>query len=296
TKRATVIGDGGGFDIQPITIIPETRPVPNPSDTGTETSIADIPLNRPYQIPSGGLCMKVAEGLCISVFGDSVIVYNVTAIDPNQFKVLLCNQTYIEAYEINVTANNAYLCFDTSTVDVKALSIYSFNGEWNQLTNVTQIGNQICGRITSTPYMVAGFKTSDLQQLALDAIADSEQKLLINSDSELESILNQAKDAYYNCDYQTAYDLSQQIYWTKTIESIQLPLITTFGPANTILEMMSYSLVAKMLGYDTVYIDLLPIFDLSNPGKLDFRYITPVIGVVPLDDTITGKYQHVSLS
>ncbi|MBU3896308.1 MAG: hypothetical protein KJ697_00005, partial [Nanoarchaeota archaeon] len=281
TKRATVIGDGGGFDIQPITIIPETRPVPNPSDTGTETSIADIPLNRPYQIPSGGLCMKVAEGLCISVFGDSVTVHNVTKIDPNQFKVLLCNQTYLEAFEINVTADNVYLCFDTTTVDTKAVSIYSFNGDWNQLTNITQIGNQICGRITSTPYMVAGFKSSDLQQLALDAIADSEKRLLTNSDSELENILNQAKDAYYNCDYQNAYDLSQKIFWSSTISGIQLPLITTFGPANTILEMMIYSLVAKLLGYETVYIDLLPIFDLSNPGKLDFRYITPVIGVVP---------------
>jgi hypothetical protein len=132
--------------------------------------------------------------------------------------------------------------------------------------------------------MVAGFKSSDLQQLALDAITDSEKKLLTNSDEELQNILNAAKEAYYNCDYQSAYDLSQQIYWSSTIEGIQIPLITTFGPAVTVMEMMTYSLVAKLLGYETVYIDLLPIFNLSDPTSLDFRYITPIIGVVPFED------------
>ncbi|MBU3896759.1 MAG: right-handed parallel beta-helix repeat-containing protein, partial [Nanoarchaeota archaeon] len=88
TKIAMVVGDGGWPGEIPIVrpILPS--PVADPTDTETETSIADIPLNRPYQIPSGGLCMKVADGLCISVFGDKVTVHNITKIDPNQFKVL----------------------------------------------------------------------------------------------------------------------------------------------------------------------------------------------------------------
>ncbi|MBU3896523.1 MAG: right-handed parallel beta-helix repeat-containing protein [Nanoarchaeota archaeon] len=207
TKTVTTTGDTGSIGTGDDDT--DSGDTTDPSDTGTETSIADIPLNRPYQIPSGGLCMKVTEGLCISVFGDSVIVYNVTAIDPNQFKVLLCNQTYLEAFEINVTADNAYLCFDTTTVDTRAISIYSFDGEWNQLTNVTQIGNQICGRITSTPYMVAGFKSSPTQETALNSIILAESRLSKSFTEEAQLLLDRAREAYFNCGYDKAYELSQ---------------------------------------------------------------------------------------
>ncbi|MDD5416567.1 MAG: right-handed parallel beta-helix repeat-containing protein, partial [Candidatus Aenigmarchaeota archaeon] len=246
TKASTIVG-GGGYDL-PITrpVMPHPEPISDPTDTEEEIPVEEVIIGEQTALPSGGLSIIVDKGVRLNMYGGNATVYNISKIDPNQYKLLLCNQSYINAYEINVSVDNAYLCFDTENVDLKTISIYSFNGEWKPLTNITQYGNQICGKIGSTPYMIAGFKSSQIQQLALDAIINSEQRLSANPSAELEEILKNAKEAYFNCDYQSAYDLAQQIFWTSTIRGLRLPLISIISPVDMLYEAALYSMLANM--------------------------------------------------
>lgn len=60
--------------------------------------------------------------------------------------------------------------------------------------------------------MIAGFKTSPTQQAALNAInlADSRIKSAVVDTTEAEALLEQARQAYFNCKYEDAYNLAQE--------------------------------------------------------------------------------------
>ncbi|MDD5416714.1 MAG: hypothetical protein PHU12_01935, partial [Candidatus Aenigmarchaeota archaeon] len=90
--------------------------------------------------------------------------------------------------------------------------------------------------------------------------------------------------------YQSAYDLAQQIFWTSTIRGLRLPLISIISPVDMLYEAALYPMLANMFGYEIVYIDVLPVFNLADPTNLNFQYLTPVIGVIPSGSYI-GDFQ-----
>ena len=60
--------------------------------------------------------------------------------------------------------------------------------------------------------MIAGFEPTPTQERALNEIILAEEKIAWSSAdmTEAQSLLAQAKQAYFNCEYDEAYDLSQQ--------------------------------------------------------------------------------------
>jgi hypothetical protein len=216
-------GGGGQMELPPIEG-PKFGEIEDPAETEEEISAAEIEINHQYTLPSGGLCVNITPGLCLNVFGNNATVHNIAEIDPSKYKLLLCNQSYVYAYEINVTVDNAYLCFDKSQTDLNAISIYTFNGDWVPVGEIVEKDNQICGKITSSPYMIAGFKATPTQQRALDSITLAETRIEKSPSSDAQIFLDQARDAYFNCKYDEAYDLSQQALRNIPISLPYLPI------------------------------------------------------------------------
>ena len=170
-------------------------------------------------------------------------------------------------------ADEAYLCFDTTESDLKAISIYTFDGDWIELKDITEKNNLICGKVTSSPYMIAGFKTSASQQSALNSINILQDKILrsLGDTTRAEELLQQARDAYYNCEYQDAYDLSQEaLIWIPflILEGIKIPIMYQLGAPGALLEVSGILLFNQIFGYEVIYLDILPIIEIMSPGRL----------------------------
>jgi len=200
--------------IQGPIISPITKPISidDPSNPGTEVSVDDVSIGNPFVPPAGGLCIKLADGVCLNIFGDNATLHSISEIDPNKYKVLLCNQSYVSAYEINITVDDAYLCFDTSKADLKAISVYTFNGDWKELDEIIYKNGKVCGKIKSSPYMIAGFKTSATQESALNEIERAQRRIERSTvdTTQAEQILEQARQAYFNCEYDKALELAEE--------------------------------------------------------------------------------------
>ncbi|MDD5416846.1 MAG: hypothetical protein PHU12_02610, partial [Candidatus Aenigmarchaeota archaeon] len=87
---------------------------------------------------------------------------------------------------------------------------------------------------------------------------------------------------------------AQQIFWTSTIRGLRLPLISIISPVDMLYEAALYSMLANMFGYEIVYIDVLPVFNLADPTDITFDYFTPIIGNVSSDSEHIGDF-HIDL-
>ncbi|MBU3905232.1 MAG: right-handed parallel beta-helix repeat-containing protein, partial [Nanoarchaeota archaeon] len=153
------IPSSGGGGIIDLPITKPIRPAEDPTDTAE--IIEDPIVGETYVIPTGGLGLRLDYGMYLNTFGTNVTINNLTKINPNDYHLLLCNQTLIYAYEIDVTADEAYLCFDKNLTDVDILSISTIvNGKWTKLETIIENEYKICGKIKSSPYMISGFSSS----------------------------------------------------------------------------------------------------------------------------------------
>ena len=208
--------------------VPELEPMPEPGET--------------TDLPPGGARFEIDKGnfTFLFAFGDNITINNITRIDPNRFKVLACYQGLIDAYEINLSTDESYLCVDTSKYEnLEDIHIYQYhNKTWTRLQKRYN-DTYICGKITSTPYMIAGFKTSASQKQALSTIESANNtinKALLNQKdvSYCIELLNQAIDKYWNCEYAQATQLATKA--NQCAGAFELPKYTI--PVLTIIALL----------------------------------------------------------
>ena len=208
-------GGGGGGDIPPeeeeITDIPEDEiPIPPPGTV--------------IIIPPGGIAIRLEDDVFLSLYpinSRSATIHNISKVNASQYKILLCNQTVLSSWEINVTADASYFCMNYSkyAIEDPTVNIFKFDGEdWVPLKTDDIIINRekkiICGNITRTPYMISGFTPDPNSTLALESIERVNISIieLENEKDVLGSkvLLEEALLSYYNCDYIKAKFLADQ--------------------------------------------------------------------------------------
>ncbi len=158
-------------------------------------------------------------------------IFNITKLDPFDIAPMLCNQTAVSAFEINVTADLVYYCMNyagTVGLNESSLRVWkAIEGKWTPMPAdvVWQQGTIICGNITAaeahTPYMIAGFvnvtkvATSDE---AMKAIRNANMTInfvrklrlpLFQAESELKYAIN----AYLSCNWDKALASARRAYW-----------------------------------------------------------------------------------
>lgn len=190
---------GPGLIIQPV----ESLDI----DLPKEIPVEDIEIGMEISPAAGGTKIILPQGGFINIT-ENVTIDAINEINAADYKLLLCNQTEIAAYEIKIKGEGAYLCFDyTDVTQVKAVSIYKFINDWIEVDKVDVYDDMICGKITSTPYMIAGFKSTPDSEAALAALESAERKIETARQkgidvSQAEEILLDAYDEYYKCDYE----------------------------------------------------------------------------------------------
>jgi hypothetical protein len=150
-------------------------------------------------------------------------INNIKCIEPEQYAIVHCNQSVIASYEVDVKADQSYLCINYAGTDVVPDSItinMNQNGTWAPITITNVLHNVdksiICGDITGhTPYMVAGFVPKPEIISAMDAIDALEKAIADNCHeheacAQAESLLEEAQQAYESCKYSEAESLANQ--------------------------------------------------------------------------------------
>ncbi|MEM7820491.1 MAG: DUF4398 domain-containing protein, partial [Candidatus Aenigmatarchaeota archaeon] len=167
---------------------------------------------------------KPADGtVAILVYGDSMVVNNLSAITPTN---LNCNQKPLSAYEINMTADIINYCMNykgkLGDINESTLSVWQLSeGKWQELPSdmILHDTNIICANITSaqTPYMIAGFVpvVGITPEVALAAIqkanATIAQAEAAGKNIEIaRQLLVAAEKAYLDCKYGDAKDLADR--------------------------------------------------------------------------------------
>jgi hypothetical protein len=100
--------------------------------------------------------------------GSPVIVKKLEKIDPAKIAQLPDRAVPLNSWDIEVQAKRAFFCRDfagATGFEPSSINVFSFDGSaWAQLPSdrITLNLQQkiICGRITSTPYLIAGFTTA----------------------------------------------------------------------------------------------------------------------------------------
>ena len=212
--------------IQPI-VSPPPISIQPPSDPTIfpPTEIPPPPPETTFDLPSTGITIRLDPKLVLTLYPltkKKATIHNISEIEPSRYKILLCNQTEIASYEINVTSDLAYFCANYSgfSVEDPTVSIFRFiQDDWTLFPQDKIIRNAtskiICGQISSTPYLVAGFQTNPDSKTALQTIQEANNTIQLAerqniSTEKAESLLNQAVNNYYSCNYITANTLANQ--------------------------------------------------------------------------------------
>jgi len=176
-------------------------------------------------LPEGGLKVRVNPNVLLILFpltSRSATILNVTSINPNTYKVLLCNQTSLASYEIEIVSDLAYFCVNYSGLPVEepTINIFKFEkGSWISLRrediSVNPTRKIVCGRVESTPYMVTGFQPTTTSKLALSAMIETNISITLAKEKGLIvdyalDLFKQALNAYYVCDYSSAKSLAER--------------------------------------------------------------------------------------
>lgn len=225
-------GDGGGnttFDqnqTQPPAEEPPQLPPEDPTELPSEI-LSIPPEGTILSLPSGGLAIQLDQNTYIHLFplnNSNVTIHKISKIDPSIYKILLCNQTSISSYEINITADLAYFCSNYAgyeSVDEPTLTIYVYRAgkqDWIPLSPRDVVLDKekkiVCGNITSTPYMIAGYTITPTATSAFKDIIDANTSINQARGRGMnttypEDVLNQAFVAYYSCKYSLASSLAK---------------------------------------------------------------------------------------
>ena len=211
----------------PPTTIPY-QPPENPTEFPEEViDIKDLPPpETPIELPSKGLTVKLEKNFVLTLYpltNATAVVHNLTKIgEPGKYKILLCNQTVVSSYEINITVDLSYYCANYSgyVLEDPTVNIFRFkDNSWVPLITGNVVKNPdkriICGRVEATPYMITGFQPTPTSSSTMLAIQDLESSLEIAKRQKLnvteaDTLLNQALYEYYNCNYITARALADR--------------------------------------------------------------------------------------
>ena len=208
---------------------PETyQPPENPTEfPETIIELPQLPtLGTPITLPTTGLTIRLEPNFVISLYpltNKTAIVHNLSKIEePGKYKILLCNQTLISSYEINITADLAYYCANYSgyPFEEPTVNIFKFRqNNWIPLPTGNIIRNTttkiICGKIESTPYMISGFQPTVTSETAMIAINDVKNTIILARKqninvTEATVLMNKALYEYYSCNYMTAKTLAEE--------------------------------------------------------------------------------------
>jgi len=224
----------GNFIIDLDLNIPPPSPISAPTTniaTPQDPTIfppTEIPIPPPettFDLPATGITIRLDPKLVLTLYPltkKKATVHNITQIEPSRYKVLLCNQTEIASYEINISSDLAYFCANYSGFPVEdpTVSIFRFVQEnWSLLSEDKIIKNSsnkiICGQVSSTPYLVSGFESNPNSKTALQTIKEANDTIELGKQQNLstekaESLLSQAVENYYSCNYITSNSLADQ--------------------------------------------------------------------------------------
>ncbi len=217
------------------------QPPPDPT-VFPPTEIPPPPPETTFDLPSTGITIRLDPKLVLTLYPltrKKATIHNISEIEPSRYKILLCNQTEIASYEINITSDLAYFCANYSgfSVEDPTVSIFRFvQSDWSLLSADKVIKNSsnkiVCGQITSTPYLVAGFQSNPDSKTALQSIKETNNTIELArrqniSTEEAEGLLSQAVDSYYSCNYITASTLANQALNSL----VTLPSVPIYVPA-----------------------------------------------------------------
>ncbi len=147
----------------------------------------------------------------------------IRCIEPQELAVVICNQTVLASYEVDVTSDQTYFCMNYEGYDIppETIQIYSVeSGDWLPIEDIWKDDSIICGNITgNTPYMIAGFAATSDSLSAKESVEAAESRITRAKEQGLdtsaaEQILKTAYDYYSNCNW-----LESKI----TADSIQFP-------------------------------------------------------------------------
>ncbi len=210
-------GGGGGSggnntnETDPTTSPSEQNPTPSPGTT--------------INLPQGGISIVLEpKKAFINLYPNSTDktgkIESIEKIDPNIYAKVKCDQDVLLAYKIELSAPKAYFCGNYSDVkneSITAFTVFKFDKSWIESQNISRNDRTkiVCGRISSTPYMIAGILSTPTSRQALDTISITNSSIVeayslgLNVSSALDPF-TQAIEAYNNCQYKDAIDLSQR--------------------------------------------------------------------------------------
>jgi len=205
--------------------------IPSPADPTefppTVIELKELPeVGTPITLPATGLTIRLEPNFVLTAYpltNKIAVIHNISKIEePNKYKILLCNQTSISSYEIEVTIDLAYYCanYSDSFLEEPTINIFKFKeNDWIPLITGNMIRNTtrkiVCGKIESTPYMIAGFQPIPTSETAFQAISDVNSSIDVAKSqdidvSEANSLLNKAVYEYYSCNYVKAKAFADQ--------------------------------------------------------------------------------------
>jgi hypothetical protein len=219
----------------PPTQLPEEE-IPPPEDP-TEFPKEEISIPSPRTVitlPETGTTIKLEPNFVITLYpltNRTAVIDNITKIEePWKYKILLCNQTLITSYEIEIRVDIAYFCANYSGYPVEdpTVNIFKFiEDDWISLETkdiiINTIKKIICGKVSSTPHMITGFIPTLASQTALIAIKTCNNTIISLMKqgidvSKAQEFLEKAWEEYYSCKYDKAKELAD-----KGIESLAIP-------------------------------------------------------------------------
>ncbi|MBU3905349.1 MAG: right-handed parallel beta-helix repeat-containing protein [Nanoarchaeota archaeon] len=131
-------------------------------------------------------------------------------IDPVEFGEIKCYDHTLVSYEIEIEGEDKYLCLDITRyeipTDVIDVGVYKFeNNKWDVIESKSYDG-KLCGRVTSTPYMITGYQTSDIERNAMQTIQQIDDEIGVlelegKDTTAAQEKLDLAIDAYWSCEY-----------------------------------------------------------------------------------------------
>ena len=206
-----------------VNIPPPVNPTEFPP---TVIELPQLKIETPITMPSSGITVRLEPNFVLTVYpltNTTAVVHNLSKIEePGKYKILLCNQTLISSYEINITADLTYYCANYSgyPIDEPTINIFKFkNKEWIPLITGNLIRNNtkkvVCGKIESTPYMITGFNPTVTSETAMITINDVNNTIILARKqninvTEATVLMNKALYEYYSCNYMTAKALADK--------------------------------------------------------------------------------------
>ena len=192
------------------------------------------PLGEPITLPEAGTTIRLEPSFVITLYpltNLTAVVHNISKIEePSRYKILLCNQTLISSYEIEITVDLAYFCANYSGYPIEdpTVNIFKFiENDWMPLKTEDIAKNSIkkiiCGKMSFTPYMVTGFAPTIDSKTALIAIQTCNNTIMSAIEQGIDvtrakEFLDKAWMEYYSCNYAKAKELAD-----KGLESLVVP-------------------------------------------------------------------------